>query len=165
MKHLLLSLAVLLVCAVATPATAGTRNHQGAHVTFWIPDSWSVEGSGGDEGKQLTASDPKGEVALLFQLNDRKDMKAALAALDGVIAQVATDVKMGAPQKIDLNGMEASVVDAKGTAGGKPVELSVLIVKAPGKKFLLVFGVVETARKKAHEAELTKILMSLKPAA
>jgi hypothetical protein len=160
MKRIILAFC-LVAAAIATPAVAGTRDHRSAHVTFWLPDNWTVEG---EEANQLTASDPKGEVALMFMLNDRKDMKAAITALDDVIAKVATDVKMGAPQKVDINGMEASVVDATGKADGKRVELSVMIVKAPRGKFLLVFGMLESRVKKTHEAVLTKILTSLKPA-
>ncbi len=156
-----LSAFVIATLFVSATALAGVRDHRSAHVTFWIPDAWSVDG---DDATQLTASDPKGEVALLFVLEDAHDMKAAMAAIDATIARLATDVKMGSAQKVDINGMEGSVVDATGKADGKKVELSVLIVKTPGDKYLMIFGVLESKHKKAHEAEVQKILASLKPA-
>jgi hypothetical protein len=45
----------------------------------------------------------------------------------------------------------------------KEVELSVLIIKTPSKKFLTVLGMLETAKHKTHEANLVKILASIKP--
>ena len=41
--------------------------------------------------------------------------------------------------------MDASVVDATGKVEGKNVALSVLIVKAPSKKFLIVLGMIVRA--------------------
>ncbi|HEU0029129.1 MAG TPA: hypothetical protein VFQ53_00760 [Kofleriaceae bacterium] len=160
MKKILSILVLASLCLLAGPSFAGTKTHRASQIQFWVPDNWQVEGEDRD---QLQASDPKGEVSLLFMVRDAKDMKAALAAIDDTIAKVATDVKAGTPEKITLNGMEAVVVDATGKAEGKPVELSVLLVKTPAKKYLTVFGVLEADHKKAHEANLTKILQSLQP--
>lgn len=143
-------------------AAAGTKTHKAAQIEFWVPDNWTLEG---EEADQLTVSDPKGQVGLLFFVKDGKDIKAALAALDELIAKIATDVKMvGKPQKTTLNGLEAVVVDGTAKAEGKRVELSILVVKTPTGKYLAVFGVLEPAVKKKHEANLVKILGSLKKA-
>lgn len=154
--------AVFLVAMMFGIAAADTKTHKAAQIQFWVPDTWTVEGEDKD---QLTVSDPKGQVGLLFLVRDGKDIKAALAALDDVIAKIATDVKMvGKPQKTTLNGLEAVVVDGTAKADGKPVELSILVVKTPNGKYLAVFGVLEPAVKKTHEANLVKILASLKAA-
>jgi hypothetical protein len=144
----------------ATSAFAGTWTHRSGHVSFWIPDNWKLDG---DEQTQLTATDPNGEVALAFFLHGHKSMSAAIAAIDETIANVATDVKTGAPQTVEINGMEGSVVDGSGVAFGKRVEISVLILKTPGNKYLMIFGVLESAHKLAHSSELKQILASLKP--
>jgi hypothetical protein len=153
-------LTVLFLLLVSTAAFADTKTHKASQISFWVPDSWTVEGEDKD---QLQASDPKGEVALLFLVRDAKDMKAALAAIDKIIATLATDVKIGSAKKIELNGMEGSVVDATGKASGKAVELSVLIIKTPTGKYLTVLGVVEADKRKRHEPDLRKILASLAP--
>jgi hypothetical protein len=160
MKRIIIT--VLLSLFVTTGAAAAdTKVHRASQIQFWLPDSWTVEG---EEADQLEASDPKGQVALLFMIRDAKDMKGALATIDEAINQLAKNVKSGKPKKVDINGMEASVVDATGKVDGKPVELSVLVVKTPANKFLTVFGVIEVSAKKRHEADLVKILQSLRPA-
>jgi predicted Zn-dependent protease len=160
MKKLLATLVVVAAVFVVVPAArADTRTHKAAHVTFWIPDGWSVH----EEDALITASDPKDEVGLLFLLRGHKDMKAALAGLDDAIAQIATEVKAGTPQKIELNGMEGVVVDGTGKAEGRPVDLSVVILKTPGDKFLIVLGAIDSRHKRAHDGELKKIVASMKP--
>jgi hypothetical protein len=160
MKRVLTAITLTLLVFVAAPARADLKTHKSAQVQFWVPDDWKLEG---EEANQLTVTDPKGQVGLLFFIKDGKDIKAALAALDEVIAKIATDVKVTNQQKTTLNGMEAVIVDGTGKAEGKPIELSVLVVKTPAKKYLAVFGVIEPAVKKKHEANLVKILGSLKP--
>jgi hypothetical protein len=162
MKRILTVVCLVSLCFVAGPAAADTKTHKASQISFWLPDDWTVEGEDRD---QLEVSDPKGQVALLFMIRDAKDMKGALDAIDKVIATIATDVKVGKATKTKLNGMEAAVVDATGKTEGKAVELSVLILKTPAKKFLTVFGVLETSVKKQHEPALVKILASLKPTA
>ena len=160
MKRIFTILALATLLFVAGPAAAGTKTHKASSVTFWIPDNWTVEDQDHDG---LQVSDPKGQVSLMFLLKEAKDTKAALAAIDEMIEEHATDVKAGKPQKTTLNGMETVVVDATGTIEGKPVELSVMIVKTLTGKYLTVFGVLEASVKKKHEANLVKILASLKP--
>jgi hypothetical protein len=160
MKKVLVALFVAATAISTGQAQAGVHTDKSAHVLWWLPDNWSVQG---DSTNTLTASDPKGEVALLFMLRNHKDMKAASAVIDETVGTLATDVKMGQAQHIEINGMEGSVVDATGMAEGKRVELSVLILKVPGNKFLTIFGVLESAHKKAHESDVKKVLQSLSP--
>jgi predicted Zn-dependent protease len=160
MKRLLSALSLAALLLTSSAGFAETLLHKPSGIQFWVPDDWKTEDAG---GAQLTTTDPKQEVGLLFSVSDAKDTKAALAAIDKLIAEHATDVKAGAPKKTKLNGMDASVIDATGKMEGKDVELSVLIVKTPSKKFLVVLGMLETAKHKAHEANLVKILASIKP--
>jgi hypothetical protein len=160
MKRLLTTLLLTAMLLVSASAFADTKKHNSAKVSFWIPDNWTIEGEDND---QLQASDPKGEVALLFMVRKAKDMDGALASLDEVMAAAATDIKAGAPEKIKINGMDATVVDATGKVGGVAVGLSVVVLKTPAKKFLIILGVIQSDKLKTHEANLTKILGSLKP--
>jgi hypothetical protein len=161
MPRILLALSFALSIFAGT-AAADTKIHRASQIQFWIPDSWTVEGEDKD---QLTVSDPKGQVGLLFMVRDAKDIKAALASLDEAIDQLAKDVKLvGKPQKTTINGLETVIVDGTGKAEGKPVELSVMVVKTPSGKYLAIFGVLEPVAKKKHEANLVKILGSLKAA-
>ncbi|MEO8703834.1 MAG: hypothetical protein ABI867_27535 [Kofleriaceae bacterium] len=158
---MIVALCLALFAATGT-AAADTKVHRASQIQFWVPDTWTVEGEDKD---QLTVSDPKGQVGLLFMVRDAKDIKAALASLDESIEQMATDVKIvGKPQKTTINGLETVIVDGTGNADGKKVELSVMVVKTPSGKYLAIFGVLEPAVKKKHEANLVKILASLKAA-
>jgi len=160
MKRILAALVVVAMFVLPSAARADVRNHRAAHVTFWVPDNWSATG---DEATQLQISDPKGEVSLLLLLQDHHDMKAAANAIDALINKLATDVKASAPKQVSINGMDGTVVDATGRAMGKRVELSVLVLKTPGDRYLMIFGVLESDHKNAHQAELEKIIASLKP--
>jgi hypothetical protein len=162
MKRTILILSLASLFFAVGPAAADTKIHRASQVQFWVPDNWTVEGEDKD---QLTVADPKGQVGLLFMVRDAKDIKAALASLDESIDEMATDVKIvGKPQKTTINGLETVIVDGTGKAEGKPVELSVMVVKTPSGKYLAIFGVLEPAVKKKHEANLVKILGSLKAA-
>jgi predicted Zn-dependent protease len=162
MRSILASIAVLVALLVTHPASADTMTHKASHISFWVPEGWSVENH---EGDALALKDAKDEVGLLLFAVDARDLKGAMAALDQTIDKTVTDVKMSGPaKKVTINGMEASVADGAGKVDGKPVELSVLLVKTPANKFLAIFGAIETSKKKAHEADLRKILASLKPA-
>jgi hypothetical protein len=150
--------AVLFVLAAS--ASAETTKINGAAVSVWFPDNWSME----KEGQMLVISDPAGDVALMFQTVPAKKLDEVLDALDEHIGSIATDVELvGQPQDTELNGMRTVLVDGKGKAEGKRVKLSVAVVERPNQKALLVFGVVESAKLKKHEKALTKILTSLKP--
>jgi len=162
MKRIISLFLLIGLAAVATPALADTKTHDRSRVSFWVPDDWTISGEDRD---QFEVVDPADQVALLFAVREGKDIKAALAAIDKTIATMATDVKAGPARKVSLNGMEASVIDATGKVEGKPVELSVLIIKTPAKHYLTVLGVLETQHKKAHEANLKKIVASFKPVA
>jgi hypothetical protein len=160
MKRLLTALVLAAVLAVSGTAFAGTKTHSGAKVSFWIPDKWTIEGEGRND---ITVSDPKGEVGLMFLVRKAKDLDGALADLDDLLADTATNVTAGEPEYITHNGMDAVVVDATGRIDGVAAHISVMIVKTPAKKFLILLGVVEATKLDAHEANLTKILASLKP--
>jgi hypothetical protein len=161
MKSVLAFFIVAFVMAAA-PAHAGTKTHRASQIEFWIPDAWKVEGEDKD---QLTVTDPKGQVGLVFMIRDGKDIKATLDKLDEVINKLAKDVKIvGKPTKTTLNSLETVVVDGTGKVDGKPVELSVMVVKTPNGKYLAILGVLEPAVKKKHEKDLLKILGSLKAA-
>lgn len=158
MKRIILAVLVSLVATLGT-ASAGTKTHRQTSVQFWIPDGWKVE----ESPEMLSATDPKEQVALLFMVRDGKDTKAALAGIDEFIAKFATDVKSQAPEKVTINGMEGVAIDGTGKAEGKAIELSIVLLKTPSGKVLTIFGMIEASAKAAHEANLVKIIQSLKP--
>ena len=158
MKGILL--AITLAAASVSPALADVHKHNAARVSFWLPDSWKVSG---DEKTELKVIDPSKQVAMLFTMGNHKDMKAALAGIDAALSKVATDVKMGEPQESTLNGMPVTIVDGKGKAEGHRVELSVLVVHAPGDHFLTILGIEDAEHKHEHDAELEKFLSSISP--
>jgi hypothetical protein len=160
MKRLMTALVLAAVLAVSGTAFAGNKTHSSAKVSFWIPDKWAIEGEGRDD---ITVSDPAGEVGLMFMVRKAKDLDAALADLDELLADTATNITAGEPEYITHNGMDAVVVDATGRIEGVAMHMSVMVIKTPAKKFLILVGVVEATKLSTHEATLVKILNSVKP--
>jgi hypothetical protein len=158
----LLSALLLLSLFAAPIAHADTRVHQKAKIQLWVPDHWDVE-DGDDD--MLLLSEPGGEAAVVFLVLKAKDLETALGAIDKEISKFVTDVQVqGEPEEMDVNGMPAVVIDAKGKVEGKKVDLGLMVVKTPAGKALLVLAMCESSKMKKHEAVFLKVMKSLKPA-
>lgn len=159
-RSLTIAVALTLLVSLVTSAAAETTKINKAKVSVWFPDDWAME----KQGTTLVIGDPGEEVALMFLTVPARKLDEALEALDEQIAQFASDVQMvGEPEHTDLNGMSAILVDGKGKAEGKRVDLSVAVVERPGAQALIMLGVIESSKLKKHEKTLIKILRSLRP--
>jgi hypothetical protein len=153
-------LIAFVIVAVASTASAETIKIPDAKVEVWYPEKWNVEKANG----VVTITDPAEEAALTFLTIPGEKLDDAMNALDAQIAKMATDVSVtGKPHETSINGMKVVVADAKGKVKGRPCEISAALVLRPGKKLMLMFGIVESAKLKKHEAALTKVVGSLKP--
>jgi 3D (Asp-Asp-Asp) domain-containing protein len=151
----------VLVSLTAAVAHAGTTKIPDANVEVWYPDKWNIS----KDQTTVTITDPADEAALMFLTIPGEKLDEALNALDAQIAKIATDVAVtGKPSEQTINGMKVVVVDAKGKVKGKKVDISAALVLRPNKKLMLMFGMVESSKLKKHEADLVKVVGSLKPA-
>ena len=151
---------VTTMLLVTASAFAGTKTHKSAKVSFWLPDEWKVVE---EKANLIAVTDKKEEVGLLFMVARAKDMKSVANEIDKVLADTAEDIETQPAENVTINGMDGSLVDATGTVDGKPVGISVLVIKTPAKKFLMVLGMVQSDKLARHEANLERIFQSLKP--
>lgn len=157
-----LALPVIALCLLASSpaALAEPRTHSEAKVTIDVPTGWKVD-AGEDH---MTITDPKEEIALFLIVLEAKDLDKAIKAMEKEVGKAVKDVEWdGEPQELKLNGMDAIALDGKGKIEGTDADLGVLLVVTPAGKVLLVLGAVESARAKAHEKTLEKLLKSIKP--
>jgi len=160
MNRVIASLVVAAGIVASSAVSAETIKIPDASVEVWYPEHWNVEKSNGI----VTITDPNEEAALTFLTIPGEKLDEAMNALDQQIAKMATDVAVtGKPQTTQINGMKVVVVDAKGKVKGKPCEISAALVLRPNKKLMLMFGIVESAKMKKHEANLQRVVASLKP--
>jgi hypothetical protein len=112
----------------------------------------------------LVISDPAEEVVLAFTTVSAKNLEDAVEqmaeSLDGFVqnAELVTD-----GEEVKINGMSGHLLELRGTAGGKKVEVSVALIRRPNNQFLVLLGIVESSKLKKHEPTLGKIINSMKP--
>ncbi|MCR9142144.1 MAG: hypothetical protein NXI24_07820 [bacterium] len=162
-SHLTRSL-LALVCAVALlsvgPLAAEDVNHTEAQVKVWIPDGWEQEA----DDDSLIVGDPNEEVMVAFLVVEGDNVEAALDAMEAELSEIVDDVAPdGEASEIDLNGMPAVVMDAKGSVEGEPVDLGIAVIMTPANKALLVFAIAQSSAVEKHEKTIEKILGGIKP--
>lgn len=149
--------ACLLSVAMIGSAVAEDFSHPSGF-KLWLPDGWKHEAA--DEG--ITATDPSEEVMMAFFVpEDADNLEEALKSLDRELSEYVKDLRPGEPEETKINGLDAVIVDAKGTIEGTAVDLGIAVI-ARGEKVLLVFGAVESSKSKRHEAVIEKIMRSIK---
>jgi hypothetical protein len=154
------AVALLCLAFLAGSASAETTKLNGAKVSIWFPDDWSME----KEGTMLVISDPAEDVGLMFLTVPAENADMMLEILDEQINAIAKNVKpKGDVQELDINGMTAWVLESTGRIDGKVVDIDSVIIYRPGKKALIILGIGEPKRVAKHEAVLTKIFSSMKP--
>jgi hypothetical protein len=153
--------AFALLAVLSAPAFAEKRTHSAAQVSIDVPAGYKVEA---DEDS-MTISDPAGELGVFFVVLDADALDEALKAVDKEVGKLAKGVKWDdKPSEMKLNGMDAVGLDGKGTIDGTAAELGVLLVNTPADKILLVLGAVESDKASKHEAAVSSMLKSIKPA-
>jgi len=154
------AIVIALVTLLLPPtALATVHTHAEAQVQFDTPKGWKVEVS----DDRVVVSDDT--AAMFLQVLDAADLEAATTALDEEIGKMVKDVKWeGKPAEVKLNGMSAIVLGGAGTLDHSKVQLGVMVVSTPGKKFLLVLGMVPDAKAKKYDKTIERFLKSIKPA-
>lgn len=139
---------------------AETLSHSTAGVHIWVPDDWSQDG----DDNMLIAGDPNEEIIMVFGVLEADAIDAAIEEMDKELSQIVADAEpVGEPEEVKINGMDALVMDGKGTVEGTPVDMGIALIATPNQKILLVFGVVESSAAAKHEATVEKIMTGIKP--
>ena len=151
----------LVLCFSLLPAAALAKSwpHADAKVTIDIPDSWKVE----PDGDALNATSPDETAALIFVIVPADTLQKAADEIDKELDKIVKDVTMEDGKETTLNGMKAWAADGKGKADGKGVDIGVAFIQTKSGKILLVLGFGETGKYEKHEADISKILQSIKP--
>ena len=159
--RLLITSSILVLC-LGLSAHAEVKVHPGAKVQLDIPSDWKVQG-GKDDMVLLDANE---DMIIILRVLDTTDLKKASKDADAFINKSVEHVKWsGKPEKHDLNGMKAVVVEGTGKYKGKDVEVGAVIIITPSKKAMLVFGVMDHAKSKTLQPQVDAFLNSIKPAA
>ena len=170
LKNLVLAAAVAFTLAAAPAARYAdaahaaviqsegkTFTHQGAGVTFELPDGWTAE----PDGDQLTVSPADESVAIVFWVTEEGDFDAAAKALGEELAKQIKNLKMdGEPKSDTHNGMDHAAVTGSGQVDGKDVVFSADILEAKKPLIVLTLGSMENLQK--HSAEYSKLVKSIK---
>lgn len=152
--------AFALFAAFATTSHADKRTHAAAKVSIDVPDGWKIDA----EEDNMTITDAADECAIFFIVLETDDLHKALDAIDSELSKVAKNIKWeDKPSELKLNGMDAIALDGKGKIDGTDADMGVMLINTPADKILLVLGAVESAKSSKHEADVEKILKSIKP--
>ncbi|MBN1523678.1 MAG: hypothetical protein JW904_04275 [Spirochaetales bacterium] len=155
---------ILAVCVFFAAAIAYTEEyfHDDAGISMWFPDSWEVSI---ESQNYIFATHPTGEVGILYLVFDADEIETKLDALDKELENLVDDLEMieDSMSEETLNGMNAMVTAATGTAGGIPVNIGVILVATPNEKVLLIVGMIEAEKYDEHEKILDEILGRVKP--
>lgn len=161
MKNVMRTLLTLtLTLGLCASAFADTKVHPSGGVSIDVPESWSSS----VDGDVLVIQADDDTVGLMLAVLDAGDLDAALDAVDEEIGKHVTGLELGEPEKSEINGMAALLVDGKGKANGADVEVGVAIVEAPSGKVVLLFGMAASESLAKHEAAVAGIIGSIKPA-
>jgi predicted Zn-dependent protease len=134
-----------------------TFTHEGAGVTFDVPDGWTAE----PDGHQLTVAPADESIAIVFWVTEEEDFDAAAKALGAELAKQIKNLKLDGEPKADMhNGMGHAAVTGTGQVDGKDIIFSADILQAKKPLIVLTLGSMENLQK--HSAEYTKLVKSIK---
>jgi hypothetical protein len=165
MRKMLVSVAATLAFVLSASAYAEVKKDDVAKVQYEIPAGMKVTTQGNmvaiEEDKKAEGAK---EVAFFISTFDKADQQKAMGEMDTVLSSFLKDVKpAGDPAKDKLNGMDAVKVKATATFGGKPANVTMVILQPPGPKMLIIAGVVLTDKKDTWGPVAGKFIGSFKP--
>jgi hypothetical protein len=160
-KSLLTLLATIACAAVADAKTFQIPNEEApvAYVTF--PDTWNPEeitdgvaGNSPDEAVFLAAVAVSSEKGMEAELDDTFEMLKE--------HKVELDPSTKKENKFEINGLEANELLFQGRDDDGPTAVSITFVTIKDKLVVLTYW-VSVADEAKHQADVMKIVRSLKP--
>lgn len=150
-------IAFVLCLTLSLQVSAKIWEHP-AGFSIFLPDNYSVE----IDGDVLVAKDPTEELGIrLYAVENEASMEKAIDEAFELIKQNVTDLDLGEGQEGKLNGLDTLSFDGKGKVGGTPADLTVTLFHKEGK-ILVMYGAVNSAKASKFEADIVKILKSIK---
>jgi predicted Zn-dependent protease len=154
--------ALLLSALLAAPAFAGAhkipKEAPIASITF--PSGWKVEDS--DESIDATSDD--GEIYINVELNDSDSIEGAIEESFGYLKKnkVTVDPDSKKQTEGEINGLKGIDFSFDGKDADGPCKISLTVLQVSEKKGLLILYWASPEGEKKHDAELGKIMQSLK---
>lgn len=158
MKLFRIAMVAFVLCLTLSLQVSAKIWEHPAGFSIFIPDNYSVE----IEGDVLVATDPTQELGIrLYAVENEASLENAVEEAFELIKQNVTDLDLGEGQESKLNGLDTLFFDGTGKVGGTPADLSVGLFHKNGK-ILVMYGVVNSAKASKFEADIVKILKSIK---
>ncbi|HTL36274.1 MAG TPA: hypothetical protein VL326_24245 [Kofleriaceae bacterium] len=154
-------LVLVLLMGLTGLAHADVYASKAGKVSVDIPKKWSVNAT--DE--LIRAASPDSQVAFVFWVVEKPDVKAALTKLEGELYNSIQGLKwVDKTKKLKINGMAATWVEGLGVNAAEN-QLDVLVVVAgptKTKKGVLMLAVVEHDKLKANQKSIQGVFQTLK---
>jgi hypothetical protein len=155
-----LCIAALAICS-ADAKTHKLPDADDAVASVDIPDAWEIEEIEGGIG----ASSPDGAVYFaIVAVGDKKAMDAEIEDTFRMLKEhnVELDDSTKKEGKFKVNGMDAEELTFEGKDEDGPTSISIAFVPMKDKAVVMTYWVT-TAKEKANEIAVGKIVNSLKP--
>ncbi len=157
--HMVAAVLVLLATVPLASARAEVIRDDKAKVTLTLPESWTQK----VVGKALSIDDPAREVNFTIVMVDAADLKQAAAKAATMLQKMTTRLKLTKGKRLSLGGMAAMGFQGTAQLGKKAIKIALLVTVTPANKGMLVIGLAEAAKYKAHKAEVDGFLASIAP--
>lgn len=158
MKLFRIAMVAFVLCLTLSLHVSAKIWEHPAGFSIFIPDTYSVD----IEGDVLVAKNPTEELYIrLYAVENKESMEKAVDEAFELIKQNVTDLDLGEGQESKLNGLDTLSFDGKGKVGGTPADLTVTLFHKEGK-ILVMYGAVNAAKASQFEADIVKILKSIK---
>lgn len=158
MKLFRIAMVAFVLCLTLSLQVSAKIWEHPAGFSIFIPDTYSVD----INGDVLVAKDPTEELGIrLYAVENQESMEKAVDEAFELIKQNVTDLDLGEGQESKLNGLDTLSFDGKGKVSGTPADLTVTLFHKNGK-ILVMYGAVNSAKASQFEADIVKILKSIK---
>jgi hypothetical protein len=130
-----------------------------AQVEYERPPGFSEE----VEGRMTFLHEPAGEIAFIVIKTNRDTGAQATAELDAVLATFIKDFKpAGAPSRGTWNGIRGMQVKATGAYQGKPANVTIRLLEAQPRKYVVMACAYLTARREALRDTINRFFNSFR---
>ncbi len=147
---------------VEAPTTTDRQlTHPAAPVTVRVPESWRDE----LEEAAITLISPDDEVIMIMLAIDAEDLEESLKTLNAELGVIVKKAEIDEIEEAEIHGMAAMVADGRGSLNAQPVELGLVLLRAPNGRILMVVGVALADASEDNKGDAAAILASFEPAA
>lgn len=124
-----------------------------------FPDGWKVEA--GDDSVSASSADE----LVNMQLNslDAAELDSAIKDAKEGMAEEIKGIQWSEPEKGDVNGLKATVVNGEVTIEGVKMAINCLVFEPEGAdNFFMLFNIIPFEALKTHGEAVNKVMQSIK---